>query len=144
MKKAILFLGLAALSLAAPALKAGGSVVAVSFDSFKNLSDPKGHKLDGSVSFKFADQGAKGAGEAISSRINMNKFGKDAEDTCRMALLSAFIKMQERAKRDGKSGFVDVKTYAKAESSDSAAKCVCLAGGARLGTRVEGRYPAGK
>ena len=147
MKKIIMAaIGLTAL-MTGPALMAGGKreKVEISFDELKGLEDKKGRTLDGSIKFYFADEKSslKG-GEEISARGNTMQKGSQ-EDRCVKAMLAAFISFQERAKRDGKTAVVDVRTFSEADvSSGSRKKCLCVGGNLRTGTTVKGRLAGGK
>ena len=140
MKKTLLVM-LALASLSGPLVSGGRrDKVEVSFDSLKGLEDKKGRALDGSVKFYFADEKAPAkGGEEISARGNTMSRGTD-EERCERAMLAAFLSFQDRAKKDGMTKVVDVKTYSEADvSSGSRKKCLCIAGGMRVGTVVKGR-----
>jgi hypothetical protein len=147
MKKRLLISLAAFLSLAAGAgLQAKGrnEQVEINFSELKGMTDNKGRTLDGSIKFYFADEKApmKG-GEEISARGNTFQKGDDIE-RCKRAMLAAFISFQERAKRDEKTMVVGVRTfYDNGTFSKSRSRCLCAAGGRRVGTTVRGRLAGG-
>lgn len=142
MKKTVLAAA-TVLALMQSPLFAGGKhdTLPVTFASIQALEDKKGNKLDGSVKFYFADEKAPAkGGEIISSHGNTSGLGRDKEGKCRWALLGAFLKFQERAKREGMTKVVDVKTSSDSDQTSGARdKCLCAVGNVRVGTTVTGR-----
>jgi hypothetical protein len=125
---------------------AGGRAdkVEVDFSALKDLSDKKGRTLDGSVKFYFADEktSLKG-GDELSARGAKVGHGPD-DERCAQALLVAFLSFQERAKREGKTAVINIRTYSSStDSSGSRKSCQCIAGGFNVHTTVKGQLAGG-
>lgn len=119
----------------APA-KASDKVVSVTFASICQEQANDGSTLDPKL-FSFG-KAVKGA-EADQSRAQTSGMGRDKEGHCRHALLGAFLKFQAKAKEAGKR-VVGIRTVAGTEESDSADKCLCLAGGFVVRSVVKAGY----
>jgi hypothetical protein len=125
---------------------AGGRAdkVEIDFAALKDLSDKKGRTLDGSVKFVFADEKTElKGGEELSARGAKIGHGPD-EDRCAQALLVAFLSFQERAKREGKTAVVNIRTFSSStDFSNSRKRCQCIAGGFNVRTTVKGQLAGG-
>ena len=89
--------------------------VTVTLQSVLDMPEAQG-KLDGSVKFYLAGSPTpkvvKKFGEDTSN-AKTNAFNKSAEEACRWNALSALIKLQDNAKRDGANAVIDITSYNK-------------------------------
>lgn len=112
----------ATLVTALPAL-AADKIITVTFDSIVNTPNKAGERLDPSL-FSF---GPKTAGEDETAHAQSSAFGKPKDEACRWALLGSFLKIQAKAKTNGKK-VVSVRTIGGNTESDKAETCTCIAG----------------
>jgi hypothetical protein len=69
----------------------------------------------------------KTVGEYTANR-RTNAFGKSNEEACTIAFLSAIISLQDRAKKEGGTAVVDIKSITKHNDLVSATQFRCVAG----------------
>ena len=105
------------------------------------LPDAKA-KLDGTVKFYLAGAQtphvAKKLGEDTSS--TKTAFNKTPEEACRWAALSALIKFQDHARRDGADAVVDIVSFNAHETFSSPTELQCLDGAFVGGLVLKGTY----
>ena len=132
---------LLALVAAAPAC-ARNTAVTVTLQSVLEMPEAQG-KLDGSVKFYLAGSPtpkvAKKFGEDTSN-AKTNAFNKTAEVACRWNALSALIKFQEHAKRDGANAVIDITSYNNREAFTSPTDIQCSDGAFLAGIALKGTY----
>jgi uncharacterized protein YbjQ (UPF0145 family) len=105
-------------------------------------------RLGDDVSFSFGNQRAVG-GESLGEYVaneKTNSFGKSDETACRWAMLSALLKLKQRAKQLGGDAVVNIVSYYKKAEFSSPTEFDChagalVAGVALKGTVVKGRAP---
>jgi len=100
-------------------------------------------KLDGSVKFYLSGQRTPKVLEKKDSDVSnkkTNSFGKDDEDACRWAALSALISFQEKAKSMGVNAVVDMVSYYRKDTNASATEYECHAGAVVAGVTLKGTY----
>ena len=139
--KKLIAVSLLALVAAAPAI-ARNTAVNVTLDSVLDMPEAKA-KLDGSVKFYLAGSPtphvAKKLGEDTSN-AKTNAFNKTAEEACRWNALSALIKFQDHAKRDGADAVVDIVSYYDRETYSSPTDIQCRDGAFLAGIALKGTY----
>jgi uncharacterized protein YbjQ (UPF0145 family) len=139
--KKLITVSLLALVAAAPAI-ARNTAVNVTLDSVLNMPEAKA-KLDGSVKFYLAGSPtphvAKKFGEDTSN-AKTNAFNKTAEEACRWNALSALIKFQYHAKRDGADAVVDIVSYYDRETYSNPTDIQCRDGAFLAGIALKGTY----
>ena len=132
---------LLALVAAIPA-HARNTAVTVTLQSVLEMPEAQG-KLDGSVKFYLAGSPTpkvvKKFGEDTSN-AKTNAFNKTAEVACRWNALSALIKFQEHAKRDGANAVVDIKSYSEKVEFSSPTDLQCSDGVFAAGIALKGTY----
>lgn len=132
---------LLALVAAAPAV-ARNTAVTVTLQSVLDMPEAKA-KLDGSVRFFLAGTPTpnilKKFGEDTSN-AKTNAFNKTAEEACRWNALSALIKLQDHAKRDGANAVVDLISYRDHEDFKSPTDLECSDGAFLAGIALKGTY----
>ena len=116
--------------------QAADQVVTVTFESIASTPTKSGEKLDPSL-FDFGP--AVPGGENDESRASSSGFGKPKDESCRWALLSSFMKFQNKAKAM-KKRVVGVRTYAGPTESSKADACICLAGGIVVRSVIKATY----
>lgn len=99
-------------------------------------------RLDGSVKFYLA--GAKTPksrklGEDVAN-AKTNAFNKSPEEACRWNVLTALIKFQEHAKRQGANAVVDLVTYNDRIPVSNATELQCRDGALVGGVTLKGSY----
>ena len=121
-------------------------VLEVTFDSFKSLEDSHGRTLDGSIMFYFANEGGPATElDEISARGSTFIGDLGEEVACRKALLAAFNSFEERAKRDGATAVVGMRTFASQTAvSKLRQHCLCRVAKNRAATTVKGRLVGSK
>ena len=122
------------LSAAVPAL-AEDTAVTVTFDSVAAVPAKDGTKLDPKL-FSF---GPKKGGEDVTGHGQARGWHKAKDESCKWALLNAFLKFQKTAQAEGKR-VVSVRTYAGDQESTKRDECLCLAGKAVVRTTVKAVY----
>ena len=132
---------LLALVAAVPA-GARNTPVTVSLQSVLEMPEAKA-KLDGSVKFYLAGSPtpkvSKKYGEDTSN-AKTNAFNKTGEEACRWNALSALLKFQEHAKRDGADAVVDIVSFNQHETVSSPTDVQCLDGTFVGGIALKGTY----
>lgn len=127
--KMITAVALAALAVTAPA-HARNNAVTVTLQSVLDMPEAQG-KLDGSVKFYMAGTKSPKIVKSFgtdTSNAQTNAFNKSPEEACRWNVLSALIKLQERAKRDGANAVVDLVSYRDHEDFKSTTDLQCSDG----------------
>ncbi|WP_303978667.1 hypothetical protein [Dongia mobilis] len=92
------------------------------------------------VTFYFADQPApagQNLGEFVTNR-KTNSFGKQDEEACTWAMLSALKELGERALAEGGNAVVGVVSYYKKKPFSSATLYECHAGAIVAGVALKG------
>jgi hypothetical protein len=132
---------LLALVAAVPAF-ARNNVVTVTLESVLDMPEAKA-KLDGSVKFYLAGAPApkvlKKFGEDTSN-AKTNAFNKTPEEACRWNALSALVKLQEHARRDGANAVVDLVSYRDHVDFKSPTDIECSDGAFMGGIALKGTY----
>ena len=126
----------ALLTLTAFRAQAADQVVTVTFESIAATPNKNGEMLDPSL-FSFGPEVT--GGEADESKASSSGFGKPKDESCRWALLSSFLKFQNKAKAM-KKRVVGVRTYAGGTESTKADACICLAGGIVVRSVIKATY----
>ncbi|UJB34010.1 excinuclease ATPase subunit [Chromobacterium sp. Beijing] len=119
---------LLACALALPAVAhAADEKLMLSIEDALN-SDLAKEKLDPNIAFRFA-RGGKGKvlGEWVSNK-KTNSFGKDNAAACQRAFISALLEFQERARKEGGSAVVNIRSYYKSEEISNAKEYMCGSG----------------
>jgi hypothetical protein len=139
--KRLIAVTLLALAAAAPAI-ARNTPVTVTLQSVLDMPEAKA-KLDGTVKFYLAGSPtphvSKKFGEETSN-AKTNAFNKSPEEACRWNALSALIKLQDHAKRDGADAVVDMVSYNAHETFSSPTDIQCLDGTFMAGIALKGTY----
>jgi hypothetical protein len=132
---------LLALAAAVPAY-ARNTPVTVTLQSVLEMPEAQA-KLDGSVKFYLAGSPTpkviKKFGEDTSN-AKTNAFNKTAEEACRWNALSALIKFQDHAKRDGANAVVEISSYNNHEAFTSPTDLQCSDGAFLAGIALKGTY----
>lgn len=137
-------LAIVALLAAAAALPAHArnSAVTVTLQSVLDMPEAKA-RLDGSIQFFLAGSRtprvSKKFGEDTSN-AKTNAFNKSDEEACRWNALSALLKFQEHAKRDGANAVVDIVSYRGHETFSSPTEIQCSDGAFMAGIALKGFY----
>jgi len=130
-----------ALVAAAPAM-ARNTAVTVTLQSVLDMPEAQS-KLDGSVKFYLAGSPTpkvlKKFGEDTSN-AKTNAFNKTAEEACRWNALSALIKLQDHAKRDGANAVIDITSYSEKVTFSSPTDIQCSDGAFLAGIALKGTY----
>jgi hypothetical protein len=139
--KQLVAASLLALVAVAPAM-ARNTPVTVTLQSVLDMPEAQG-KLDGSVKFYLAGAPTpkviKKFGEDTSN-AKTNAFNKSPEVACRWNALSALIKLQDHAKRDGANAVVDIVSYNEHETFSSPTDLQCRDGAFLAGIALKGTY----
>ena len=122
-------------ALAFPAF-AADHVITVTLDSIAAMQTKSGEKIDPAM-FSFGP--AVAGAEEDTSQASSSGFGKSKEESCRWALLSSFIKLQNKAKAANKK-VVGVRTFAGATEGNKKDQLVCLAGAVVVRSTVKAGY----
>jgi len=124
-----------------PAL-ARNTPVTVTLQSVLDMPEAQG-KLDGSVKFYLAGSPTpkviKKFGEDTSN-AKTNAFNKSGEEACRWNALSALIKLQDKAKRDGANAVVEITSYSEKVQFTSPTDIQCSDGAFMAGIALKGTY----
>jgi hypothetical protein len=139
MKKIIIPV-LLALVAAMPA-QARNNAVNVTLESVLDMPEAKA-KLDGSVAFYLA--GAKTPkntklGQDVAN-AKTNALNKSPEEACRWNVLTALIKFQEHAQRQGANAVVDLVSYNDRVPFESPTELQCRDGALVSGFALKGSY----
>jgi uncharacterized protein YbjQ (UPF0145 family) len=139
--KKLVAVSLLALVAAAPAF-ARNNAVTVTLESVLDMPEAKA-KFDGSVKFYLAGaptpKVVKKFGEDTSN-AKTNAFNKSPEEACRWNALSALVKLQEHAKRDGANAVIDIVSYRDHVDFKSATELQCSDGAFMGGIALKGTY----
>ena len=137
----LIAVSLLALVAAAPAFARNNSVT-VTLESVLDMPEAKA-KLDGSVKFYLAGAPTpkviKKFGEDTSN-AKTNAFNKTPEEACRWNALTALLKLQEHAKRDGANAVVGLTSYREHVDFKSATEIECSDGAFMGGIALKGTY----
>ena len=143
--KKLIAVSLLAIVAASPAL-ARNTAVTVTLQSVLEMPEAQG-KLDGSVKFYLAGSPTpkviKKFGEDTSN-AKTNAFNKSPEEACRWNALSALIKLQDKAKRDGANAVVDITSYSEKVAFTSPTDIQCSDGAFLAGIALKGTYASVK
>ena len=144
MKKIIAATLLAAVAIA-PAF-ARNTPVTVTLQSVLDMPEAK-EKLDGSVKFYLAGSPTpkvlKKFGEDTSN-AKTNAFNKSPEEACRWNALSALIKLQDKARREGANAVVEITSYSEKVAFTSPTDIQCSDGAFLAGISLKGTYASVK
>lgn len=139
--KKLIAVSLLALVAVAPAM-ARNTAVTVTLQSVLDMPEAQG-KLDGTVKFYLAGSPTpkvlKKLGEDTSN-AKTNAFNKSAEEACRWNALSALIKLQDKAKRDGANAVVEITSYSEKVMFSSPTDIQCSDGAFLAGIALKGTY----
>jgi len=139
--KKLVAVSLLALVAAAPSF-ARNNAVTVTLESVLDMPEAKA-KMDGSVKFYLAGASTpkviKKFGEDTSN-AKTNAFNKSPEEACRWNALSALLKLQEHAKRDGANAVIDIVSYRDHVDFKSPTEVQCSDGAFMGGIALKGTY----
>jgi uncharacterized protein YbjQ (UPF0145 family) len=123
---------------AAPAAQARDTDYKLRIDDVLQNAEYKG-RLGDDVAFSFGNQrvGGESLGEYTANE-KTNSFGKSDETACRWAMLSALLKLKQRAKQLGGDAVVNIVSYYKKVTFASASQYECHAGGIIAGVALKG------
>ncbi|MDR0771500.1 MAG: excinuclease ATPase subunit [Burkholderiales bacterium] len=76
--------------------------------------------------------------KGVVTNKKTNSANKSDEEACNVAMLSALIQLQERARNDGGNAVINVESYYKKKSFKSADKFECHAGNIMAGVALKG------
>lgn len=141
MQRASLILAVALTSLA-PLAHARDTLLHIPLADVLSMPEAQG-KLDGSVKFYLAGQSTPKVLKKMStdtSNQKTNGVGKSDEFGCKWAALSALIKFQESAKREGANAVVDMASYYKKNEVKNDTTFECHAGAVVIGVALKGTY----
>lgn len=100
-------------------------------------------KLDSDIQYYFADQKhpkvAKDFGEYATNK-KTNAFGKDDDEACRWVFLSAMLELQERARKLGADGVINIRSNYKNNEFSSQTEYECGAGFLMAGVALKGDF----
>lgn len=129
-------------AVAAVPAYARNTAVTVTLQSVLDMPEAQG-KLDGSVKFYLAGAPTpkitKKFGEDTAN-AKTNAFNKTAEQACRWNALSALIKFQDHARRDGANAVVDITSYSEKVTFSSPTDLQCADGAFLAGIALKGTY----
>ena len=122
--------------------QARNNAVTVTLQSVLDMPEAKS-KLDGSVAFYLTGAPTpkvlKKLGEDTSN-AKTNAFNKTPEEACRWNALSALLKLQEHAKRQGANAIVDLVSYDHHQDFTSPTDLQCSDGAFMAGIALKGTY----
>lgn len=127
--------------MAAMPAQARNNAVNVTLESVLDMPEAKA-KLDGSVAFYLAGAKTpknKKLGQDIAN-AKTNAFNKSPEEACRWNVLTALIKFQEHARRQGANAVVDLASYNEHIPFESATELQCRDGALVNGIALKGSY----
>jgi hypothetical protein len=137
----LLAAALLALVAAVPA-QARNTAVTVTLQSVLDMPEAQS-RLDGSVKFYLAGSPTPTVGTTFgedTSNAQTNAFNKTAEEACRWNALSALIKFQEHAKRDGANAVIDITSYSEKVTFTSPTDIQCADGAFLARIALRGTY----
>ncbi len=130
-----------ALVAAVPAY-ARNDAVNVTLQSVLDMPEAQG-KLDGSIKFYLAGSPTpkvvKKFGEDTSN-AKTNAFNKSADVACRWNALSALIKLQDKARREGANAVIEITSYSNKIAFTSPTEIQCSDGAFMAGIALKGVY----
>ena len=130
-----------ALVAAVPAY-ARNDAVNVTLQSVLDMPEAQG-KLDGSIKFYLAGSPTpkvvKKMGEDTSN-AKTNAFNKTADVACRWNALSALIKLQDKARREGANAVIEITSYSNKIAFTSPTEIQCSDGAFMAGIALKGTY----
>ncbi|MEO5688613.1 MAG: excinuclease ATPase subunit [Burkholderiaceae bacterium] len=139
--KKLIAVSVLALIAATPAM-ARNNAVTVTLQSVLEMPEAQG-KLDGTIKFYLAGAPTpkviKKFGEDTSN-AKTNAFNKSAEVACRWNALSALMKLQDKAKRDGANAVVEITSYSEKVAFTSPTDIQCSDGAFMAGIALKGTY----
>jgi hypothetical protein len=98
-------------------------------------------KLDPDIRLYFGKQKTppvdKRMGEWTSNK-KTNAFGKSDQEACEIAFISAAISLQQRARREGGSAVVNIRSVYKNDNVESQTEFLCGAGAVMAGVALRG------
>ena len=130
-----------ALLLASPA-GARNTVLRIPLADVLALPEAQG-KLDPSVRLYLAGQSTPKVLKRFSTDVSnpkTNGFGKSDEFGCKWAALTAMIRLQESAKREGGNAVIDIVSYYNRTEYKSTTHFECHAGAFVIGVAFRGTY----
>ena len=139
--KKLVVVSVLALAAAAPAM-ARNTAVTVTLQSVLDMPEAQG-KLDGTVKFYLAGSPTPPVVKKFgddTSNAKTNAFNKSAEAACRWNALSALIKLQDKAKREGANAVVDITSYSEKVPFSSPTDIQCADGAFMAGIALKGTY----
>ena len=139
--KKLVAVSLLALVAAAPSF-ARNNAVTVTLESVLDMPEAKA-KMDGSVKFYLAGASTpkviKKFGEDTSN-AKTNAFNKSPEEACRWNALSALIKLQDKARREGANAVIDISSYNNKVPFSSPTDLQCSDGAFLAGIALKASY----
>lgn len=137
----IVFAALSSLLLVAP-VAARDTVLHIPLADVLAMPEAQG-KLDPNVKFYLAGQQTPKVLRRFATDVSnpkTNGVGKSDEFGCKWAALTALIRLQESAKREGGNAVVDIVSYYKKVEYKSATDFECHAGSIIIGVALRGTY----
>ncbi|MFH7044952.1 excinuclease ATPase subunit [Paucibacter sp. JuS9] len=141
MLRRLVFTTLSALLIAGPAA-ARDTVLHIPLADVLAMPEAQA-KLDPNVKFYLAGQETPKVLKRFATDVSnpkTNGFGKSDEFGCKWAALTALIRLQESAKREGGNAVVDIVSYYKKVEYKSATDFECHAGAIIIGVALKGTY----
>lgn len=141
MLRRLVFATLSALLIAGPAA-ARDTVLHIPLADVLAMPEAQA-KLDPNVKFYLAGQETPKVLKRFATDVSnpkTNGFGKSDEFGCKWAALTALIRLQESAKREGGNAVVDIVSYYKKVEYKSATDFECHAGAIIIGVALKGTY----
>jgi hypothetical protein len=132
---------LLALAAAVPAY-ARNTPVTVTLQSVLDMPEAQA-KLDGTIKFYLAGSPTPKVTRKFgedTSNAKTNAFNKTAEVACRWNALSALIKLQDKAKKEGANAVVEITSYNNHETFTSPTEIQCSDGAFLAGIALKGTY----
>ena len=137
----LLIASLLAVAAVAPA-HARNTPVTVTLQSVLDMPEAQG-KLDGTVKFYLAGSPTPKVVKKFgddTSNAKTNAFNKSAEAACRWNALSALIKLQDKAKREGANAVIEITSYSEKVPFSSPTDIQCSDGAFLAGIALKGTY----
>lgn len=106
------------------------------------LSTPAAQeKIDKDIALQFGDHPAAASAKVLGewkTNKKTNAFNKTDKEACEWAFLSAVLELQERAKKEGGTAVVNIKSNYKNDERSSEDEYVCGAGALMAGVALKG------
>lgn len=102
-------------------------------------SDPAA--IDSGIPLYFAGQRHPGVSHSFgvfAANKKTNAVGKSDEAACQRAFLSAVIRLQQRARKEGGNAVINIRSNYHDNETSSATQFVCGAGGVMAGVALKG------